>query len=425
MRKRFLCLGIAGLCLGLVAGPAAGEVESEDAPAERRFTLRTGLKSSLLISRGPEDPLLPSERDQATALWRFRFDLTARLSEETTAAVAYEHRARVVSEGRQTALSLGILPPAAPAPYRIWQLDAALASAGDSFQYRHELDRAYVAKQIPRGELTVGRQAVGWGRGVLFSAVDLFAPFSPLEVDREWRRGVDAVRAEVRLSDTTSLDAVAAFGESLAQSAFVGRLRGYRGRVDAEVIFGKRARDVMAAGTVSAAVGDAEAHAELAIFNTPEAFPGSGLFGADHLVPKVVVGGSYTFNVGQGLTLLGEYHYSGFGAGSIAEAIQRLLDPQFRERFLRGDTQIVERQAAALQASYPVNEALSSSLLWLHSPQDGSGVVAPALSWNISDQLGLTGQFFFPYGRGPVNGVPRTEYGNSELTGFIQLRLDY
>ena len=57
--------------------------------------------------------------------------------------------------------------------------------------------------------------------------------------------------------------------------------------------------------------------------------------------------------------------------------------------------------------------------------QDGSGVVVPALSWNISDQLGLTGQLFFPYGRGPLNGVPRTEYGNSDLTGFVQLRLDY
>jgi hypothetical protein len=48
----------------------------------------------------------------------------------------------------------------------------------------------------------------------LFGAVDLFSPFTPFEADREWRRGVDAVRCDLKLTDRASLDVVAAFGES-------------------------------------------------------------------------------------------------------------------------------------------------------------------------------------------------------------------
>jgi hypothetical protein len=52
---------------------------------------------------------------------------------------------------------------------------------------RHEIDRANAQVHLRRADLTIGRQAIGWGRGVMFTSVDLFAPFSPLEVDREWR----------------------------------------------------------------------------------------------------------------------------------------------------------------------------------------------------------------------------------------------
>ena len=43
---------------------------------------------------------------------------------------------------------------------------------------------------------------------MLFGAVDLFSPFSPLEADREWRRGVDAIRADVKLATDVACLAV-------------------------------------------------------------------------------------------------------------------------------------------------------------------------------------------------------------------------
>ena len=86
--------------------------------------------------------------------------LTGHRSDRITAALAYEHRAMVSSEGGQT-LAGGVLPSESVAPFRIAQLDWSLAPSGDTFSYRHELDRAFVALHPSWGEVTIGRQAIG------------------------------------------------------------------------------------------------------------------------------------------------------------------------------------------------------------------------------------------------------------------------
>jgi hypothetical protein len=255
--------------------------------------------------------------------------------------------------------------------------------------------------------------------------VDVFAPFSPLEIDREWRRGVDAVRIERHISDTSSVELIGAFGPTWKQSGLLGRARGYFGDIDAELIFGKRAEDTMLGGTVSGAIGDAEAHAELALFNTPETQANGGLWGNDHQVGKLVLGSSYTFNVGNGLTLLGEYHYSGFGVKNIDDATSHLKSSDFLKRFLRGDSQILGREALAFQATYPFSHVWNGTLLVLQSPLDGSGVLSPSLTWDFSDNSSLVGSVFVPWGDKPSAGMIRSQYGGTPLSLFLQLRVYY
>ncbi|MBI4831747.1 MAG: hypothetical protein HY801_09385 [Candidatus Lindowbacteria bacterium] len=378
------------------------------------------LKATSLLSHAPDDELLFPEQDVATGLFRVRLGLRTKHSDWMNTELAYEQRARASTEAAATTVGAGILPSVAEAPFRITQLDWQLAEA-DNFSYRHEFDRALVALHPGCGEVTVGRQAIGLGRGVLFGAVDIFSPFSPIEVDREWRRGVDAARVEYRVSDTSSVEAVAAFGESWEESALLGRLRGYVGEVDGELIFGKRAEDEMVGGTISAAVGDAEMHIELAIFDTPEEQPDGGLFGDDTLVGKAVVGSSYTFDVGNGLTLLGEYHYSGFGVKDIEDIQARFFDPIFQERFLRGDTQILGRHAVALRSNYPFSNILSGGILILMSPVDGSGLFSPSAVWDMTQNVSLAVSGFIPWGAEPSNGQLRSEYGSSPASLFLQI----
>jgi hypothetical protein len=350
-------------------------------------------------------------------LWRFRLEPELRVGPRVTAGVSYEHRLRVSSpsSGLGGAAVLGV---EAPGPYRVCQLDWPVTASNGS-SWRHEIDRAYVAVDLSKVDVTAGRQAIGWGRGVLFGAVDLFAPFTPLEADREWRRGIDALRADVRLTDRTSLDLVAAFGEGADASVFAARFRGYAGNADLELMAGRRARDLFGGVTISAALGDAEVHGELALFRAPEPLPADGRRDA----VKAVAGASWRLPVGAGLLVHGEYHYSGFAATSAADIPALLADPEFRERYLRGDTQILERHAVAVLGTYEASPEIGVSVQWLHAPLDGSGVLSPSATFTLGDSVSVLAAAYLPYGSAPQAGTLTSEYGAAARSALVQVRI--
>ncbi len=405
----------AALAAALLGG-AAGARELSEAVA-----LRTSLKSSALISHAPDDPLLYPERDGAESLWRLRFDLQGRAADVATFSLAWEPRLEVASAGFPGGSA--ILPPQGPVPYRLRQLDWPIAE-GPGFSLRHEIDRAFAALHLGRAELTVGRQAVGWGRGVLFGAVDLFAPFTPLEADREWRRGVDAVRADLRLGRGLSLDAVAAGGASPEESAVAARLRGFTGDVDGELIAGWRGRDWMLGATSSAAIGGAELHFEGAVFRSPYPLPAGGQLGSDRIALKGVAGASTRLAAGNGILLLAEYHYSGFGAPDASQIPSLLLDPRFVARLARGDMQILGRHAIALVASSEISQELTLSATCIATPWDGSGVCAPAAQYSPGSNVLVSASLYLPFGARPEGLELRSEYGAAPLSAFLQIRVD-
>lgn len=387
---------------------------------EKKVSLNTTLKTGGLFSRNPDDREMFPDETGGLALYRFRFDLNACFGAALNLECAYEQSGRWVSHEDSESVGSGILPSTGKASWRMTPLYEQYIEE-NRFAAAHEIDRGLVALHPEWGDVVIGRQAIGLGRGRLFSAVDMFSPFSTLEIDREWRRGVDALRAEYRLSATAAVEFIGVFGDSWNRSAALVRLRGYFGNTDAEILGGKRAEDEFFGMVLSSAVLDAELHTELAVFKTPEPHPEGEAFGNDHFVPKAVLGLSYTFNIGNGLTVLGEYHYSGFGAGST-DAISDLLSmPEYRERYRRGDMQILGRQAAGLQASYPLNESLNADANVLISPTDGSGLLSPSLRWDFSQTGSFTVAGYLPWGAEPEDGNIQSEYGTTALSLFWQL----
>lgn len=412
----------AGRALALLGWLLVQARTAQAQEASETYEVKAALRSSLVVAREPDDPALFPQRDDAVSLWRLRLMADVKPTDDLSVDAAYEQRVNL-SSGSTALGGFGVLPALTAAPYRIRQLDWSFVST-DSYQWRHEVDRLAAEYKVSSLSVTVGRQAIGWGRGVMFSAVDLFAPFSPLEIDREWRRGIDAARAEVTFNPQLSADAVAALGDSIDSSAFVGRVRGYRGAADFELVGGWRARDLMAGATTSAAVGDAEIHGELAVFRAPAALPAGGQFDA-HVAIKGLLGGSYRIAAGNGVLLVAEYHYSGFGAAEASAIVPLLANPSFAARFTRGDTQLLGRHAIALVATYEVSPELVLALRWLQSPIDGSGVATPTATATLSDRLAVLGAIFVPYGSAPTGATLHSEYGATALTGFVQLQASY
>lgn len=409
-----LCLVVA-ITVGLADRALAQTADA--APAA--FELRTSIKNSVLLTRWPDDAVLFPDRRSATGLWRVRLEPSVRWSERASIDVAFEQRLSLFSS-TAASIGAGVLPSAARAPFRVTQLDWRFARSTHA-EWRGEIDRAAVRLHGASADVTIGRQPIGWGRGVVFGAIDLFSPFAPLEADREWRRGVDAVRVDLELGDRVSLDGVAALDATPGRSAVAARVRGYAGSVDLEVAGGARARDVFAGAASSAALGPLELHGELALFRPPE---GAGRNDeARRTIVKAVAGGSYRVPLRRGVLTYVEYHYSGFGSPTAGRILMDLQDPAFQERYLRGDTQILGRHALAMLASYEWSPVVLTSGQWIHSPADSSGVVIPSLNWTMSDHWSVTASGYLPYGPPPAGFQLASQFGGSPLGVFVQLRV--
>jgi hypothetical protein len=421
--RRVAVLSVLALSLATSPASARDLYESED--GEYRLTLRSALKGSWLLAFPPDDPMVV-EQVGGAALFRLRFELNAALTHFLSAQVAYEHRA-LASSG--VGIGAGLLPSVATPPFRLTALDWAIVDDAPAYTHRHEIDRAYLSLHLPFLELTVGRQALGLGRGVIFSAIDMFSPFAPNEVDREWRRGVDAIHAELRIPDLTGLsgDVIAVFGNvdsgTLENWSVLGRLRAVVGDVDGEVILGRRGEDNVFGAALSATVGDAEVHGELSMFGTDGLGIDGGFLGTNAVVAKGLVGGSYMIDLLRGIRVVLEYHYSGFGVDNISRDPSILLDPFFQARFRRGDSQILGRHAIALALSTDLADDFSWGLSYLQSPVDGSGMVTSTFTWLQSDTLTLVLTGAFPWGTPPQDHIPRSEWGSSPITIFLQARM--
>ena len=390
-----------------------------DADGGRWLRLVTTLKSTGLVARAPADSVLYPERCSAASLWRLRLDLDARPASWLAVEAAYLQRLQTLSAGACAALGEGILPAAGAAPYRVDPLEGALVEA-EGLAWRHELDRAAARLQRGRLEAILGRQAVGWGRGVLFGAVDVFSPFSPLEHDREWRRGVDAAR--LRLAGPVSLDAVAVLGENGDRSAFLVRAYGYHGSLDGELVVGKRREDVMAGLVLSGVAGDAELHFDAAWFGLDDPWRSTAGGDSDAVI-KATLGGSWSADLHGPLLLVGELHYCGFGVRDVA-ALDAAGD-DLAERLLHGDLQVLGRRAAALQASWGFDLAARLGAAWLLSLQDGSGVVTLSADWTVSDELSLSARGYLAHGARPADGAVRSEHGGTPASLLVQMSFTF
>ena len=85
--------------------------------------------------------------------------------------------------------------------------------------------------------------------------------------------------------------------------------------------------------------------------------------------------------------------------------------------------QILSRHVIGVTGSYEAWPDFTYSGQWFHNPGDGSGIVAPALTYTFTDAVSLLGSVYLPYGEAPNGGRLGSEYGAAPLSGLLQLRL--
>lgn len=368
---------------------------------------------------------------------RFLADITSRIR----FVVHYEHRPRVLSHGRLLGAASTSLQGDETVPLRLYpmvweiassdpvtsELDPFLGAADSTFAWEHEIDRLFFSFAIPGGvDLVIGRQAIGWGVGRLWSPLDLFAPLTATDIDREERRGIDAAKLTFRLGPTSYFEVVLAGGTERDEdgddeitwdaSSLAWLIRTNRWGIDWMLMAGKLGTDRVIGGAV---VGQIRG---VALRGAMTSTTGED----DDTDVRATVG--LEFGTSFNLTGIVEYHYNGFGALHTRDYLS-VAESQ-ASRISRGLVAGTAQHYAGIVLAYQPHPLVSLSLIYIQNLQDGSLILGPAVEYSICDEVRLSFAGFVPIGRsadwntdnGVPELVPRSEFGMSPQLYVLQLR---
>ncbi len=402
----------ARLCFSLLVGVLAYLSFSPDAravwddPADSPLRL-TGYVKTLALG---QEPALPGLSNTATDLTRARVMLEGDIGSWLSWTVHYEHvgiinpssetRAGLFSGDRQT-------DSAAVLPFD-WT-----ARHNSGFVWRHAFDRANVQLNLPAADIIIGRQAVSWGVGRVWTPADLFVAFSPVAIDQEFKPGIDAFRAKVSLGQFSQLDAVyAAFDESFRHHAM-----GLRGQTsvrdfDLGLMAGRFSHDLVVGPFFDGQLRGVGVRGEFTFTRN-----NAGRVSERRTFFRAVSSVDYRFL--NGLYGLLEYYYNGFGQADAASYVRLATS----RRLARGELFNLGQHYLGGLLDYEFHPLVRGFLFGQWNLLDLSGLVGPLISVSISDEADLRLGAYFPWGARIRGTRLRSEYGLYPRIYYAQLRL--
>ncbi len=290
----------------------------------------------------------------------------------------------------------------------------------DRFRLRHGLDRARVRLINDRLDFSIGRQSVSWGTGMFWAPTDLFSGFSPTEIDRDEKPGVDVVRLTISLAEDTALDLVFepldmddAWSVDANDSAGAARLTAHAGEYDLSASGGYVAGDWVSGGDFSGYIGNAGLHGEM--LYTWVAAPG----GSDYL--KCLAGADYSFSARGQPYVMVEYYYNGAGDNDSAGYAQVFTDESVQRSFVRGTAYNIGRHYCGALMNLTLTPLLALSSQTIVNMEDSSANEFLMLSWSTSDNTDVL------FGGSLAIGGDDTEFGGwlDEATGMGSAAADF
>jgi len=311
--------------------------------------------------------------------------------------------------------SAGVSAIATGATRRLFDLDATLVRGGDA-EVVAELDRLSLTWQRRTFRLVAGRQAITWGVNYFWPVLDLFAPFPPERIDREYKPGVDALRLTVPLGALSEVEVVAAGqGTSLEDDASVGALaRVHLGPADVGAMAGRFHRDLVLGGFVTANVRGTGVRVEVAYTDSGDP--------AD-----AVIGRSSFWRASAGvdrqltptLTLSAEAGWNGFGSDDPAD-YPRIAAA---DRVQRGEVNSLGRSYIGASLVWQAHPLVSVTGVVLVNLSDASVLFLPHVDWSLADNLSLVAGALIGIGPGlNPDKTPGSEYGTVPATVYTALR---
>jgi len=294
------------------------------------------------------------------------------------------------------------------------------AARGEPSAAQLQVDRLQLQGSGRGLDWSLGRQPIGFGRIVIFSPLDVIAPFPPDALDTDVRPGVDAIRLVRYFGLGGQLGGTAVFGQSPRYNSYLATFSTNVSEIDLLAIGGTlRDRPMLGLG-IAGSLGGLGLKAEASVYrgndlDQPDGDP------SRHFALAALEG---WFRLPDGLVLLGQYLYNGPGSDAPEDYLANALRAPYRE----GMTFLAGRHYLLLGPSYQLHPLVELQGLGIWNLQDGSWLARPLVNLSVADNLSLQLFWAFPFGEKPAPApqpgllpVPRSEFGSQGDGGGLFL----
>lgn len=291
---------------------------------------------------------------------------------------------------------------------RLLNLTATIEERDDSRWY-HRIDRLVFTLSREWGTIRIGRQAITWGNGLLFTTMDLFNPFAPTDIEREYKIGDDMLATQFYGpgKDIQLLYVPRRHPETQKigweHSSLAGKIHLTQGRREYDLLLASHYEDFVVGGGIVGYLGRAiwRMDGTLTFLRQEEG-------GKEYAVALTAnMDYSWTWWQKNWYGLL-EVYYNSLPDEEYADALSQ---PALSKRLERGELFTLGRAYLGGRLHVELHPLCTTSLTLLTNLTDPSGVIQPQLTWNVRQNVELTlgGNLYY--------GADGTEYGGFELPG--------
>jgi hypothetical protein len=294
-----------------------------------------------------------------------------------------------------------IADPVPSDKYRLFDLTQVISENSDS-ALLHRLDRLYLGVTGKQAVVRIGRQAISWGNGLIYTPMDFFNPFDPSAVDKEYKTGDDMLYGQYLKQNGDDMQAVWVVRRNVNGNvssdvdSIAAKYHGFAGDKEYDLLIAQHFNDnVFGVGGLSD-IGGALWRGDITLTDTQ----------TDNVF-SLVTSLSYSWTGwGHNISGIAEYFYNGFGqADDNYNPAALAANPDLVERIVRGELFTLGRHYVALSAM------IEMTPLWLLTPNvfinvgDGSFLAQLVTSYDLKQNWQLLAALTTPV------GSSGTEYG--------------
>ena len=270
------------------------------------------------------------------------------------------------------------------------------------------VDRSNMAFGGAGAGVKVGRQTISWGDGIVFSVLDLVAPFTPTAIDREYKAGDDGVSGRFSIGQTADIeiyeilrrdidDHEVSFGSSILAGKFRQRFSTGEHAYSGDLVLAQKYNDPLAGAGFTGDFGGFVGRVDTAVT----------WIDSDSAYTSLVANIDRGFIVEE-MNCYGflEYYRNGFGKDDIEE---QLTFQPLTDGLRRGDIFVTESDYVAPGMRVELSPRHQIQATTLLNIRDGSGIFQPQYLFLYAGQLEFTLLGTVPF------GGSGTEFGGIEI----------